>query len=273
MARTTGVRPTIVALVMNTDTKNGGRIVIYTAIFGKKDNLIEPDVTPANCDFICFTDQPLQSMTWKIQRIAPAFPDDLTRSNRRLKILTHELFSKYEFSVYVDGNVQIHGDMNVLVRNTMKNADIAAFDHAKSSRFPLKSVAEHRELLRSLGERGRPRDDQKIVDEQYAKYQKEGFPDDKGLSWNCVLVRRHNAPEVVQAMQMWWGEVERWSKRDQMSLSYVLWKTGARFSYITGDPESNEYFRRIPHRKSWPQKLNSIRISLFRHLKSITKVN
>jgi len=37
------------------------KIVIYTAIFGGKDNLIEPEYIPKGCDFVCFTDQDFTS--------------------------------------------------------------------------------------------------------------------------------------------------------------------------------------------------------------------
>ena len=41
------------------------KVVVYTAIFGKYDALVEQKKNP-NVDFICFTDRNLKSNTWKI---------------------------------------------------------------------------------------------------------------------------------------------------------------------------------------------------------------
>ena len=45
--------------------------VIYTAIIGGYDTLVEPDYKPEGWDFVCFTDKDLKSDTWEIRNTLP----------------------------------------------------------------------------------------------------------------------------------------------------------------------------------------------------------
>ena len=51
-----------------------------------------------------------------------------------------------------------------------------------------------------------------------------GMPVNYGLNETNIIYRKHNNPQVKTLMQKWWSVVECYSKLDQLSLSYVLWK-------------------------------------------------
>ncbi|GMO53922.1 MAG: hypothetical protein Ta2G_12590 [Termitinemataceae bacterium] len=53
---------------------------------------------------------------------------------------------------------------------------------------------------------------------------KENFPSHYGLNETNIIYRKHNTKEIISMMDMWWTFIENYSKRDQLSLSYVLWK-------------------------------------------------
>lgn len=55
---------------------------------------------------------------------------------------------------------------------------------------------------------------------------KAGFPEHYGLGENNILYRRHNEPALVRVMEDWWYFLENYSRRDQLSFVYVLWKNG-----------------------------------------------
>ena len=80
------------------------KTVIYTAIFGGKDNLIEPKFIPEGCGFVCFTDQDFVSNVWQVKKVKPKFEDPV-RSAKIYKILPHKFLSEYEISVWIDGNL------------------------------------------------------------------------------------------------------------------------------------------------------------------------
>lgn len=223
------------------------RVVVYTAIFGKKDNLHTPKVIPQDCDFICFTDQPLSSRVWQVRRIPPPVPDDPTRSARRVKILAHEYLPEYTTSVWVDGNIIIRGNVRDILDDVLTDYPMAVYDHASSRQFPLRSVRESADYLIETAMRGKWQEDPELVRMQMDAYIQEGFPDDGGVLWSCVLFRRHHDPKVQETMTLWWHEVLTRTRRDQMSFNYATWKTGLKFRYIREDAADNPYFRRVSH--------------------------
>ena len=52
----------------------------------------------------------------------------------------------------------------------------------------------------------------------------ENFPDNNGLSENCLIVRKHNELSCINFMNDWFDEIKYNSHRDQLSFNYILWK-------------------------------------------------
>ncbi len=238
---------------MNTERN---RIVVYTAIFGKKDDLHEPKRVPNGCDFICFTDQDFHSKIWKVIKVHRPLPDP-TRSARMYKVLAHRFLKEYECSVWVDGNIVVRGDVSELVEKCLGNINMVVGDHSKSLFMSINSLQGGLDRLLWMERIGKHQDDADLMRRQYAAYRAEGFPDAGGLLWSLVLLRRHNEPDVKKAMEVWWAEIERWSKRDQMSFNYVAWKNQFPFAYLPFDPADNPYFKRVSHYLPWHRKLYS----------------
>jgi hypothetical protein len=233
------------------------RIVVYTAVFGKKDELVEPTVVPEGVDFVCFTDQKFSSRVWQVRRIEPPIPEDATRSARRIKILAHEYLPEYDISIWVDGNILVRADVREKAERELSDTPMAVYDHAMSREFPLRSLFEGAEYLIRTAREGKPQEDPALVAAQMEAYRKDGYPNTNGLLWSCVMFRRHHDPKVVETMQLWWKEVQTRTKRDQMSFNYVAWKTGLLFRYIPEDAADNPYFKRLNHRLSPKQLLLS----------------
>lgn len=53
-----------------------------------------------------------------------------------------------------------------------------------------------------------------------------------GLTENNVIYRKHKDPRCIKVMEDWWYMVENYSRRDQLSLFYVLWKNGEQMTYL-----------------------------------------
>lgn len=229
--------------------------VIYTAIFGGYDALQEPTVRPDGWDFVCFSDQQISSKTWDVRVVEPT-EGDPTRTARKYKILPHRYLGSYDVSIWMDGNLLVRGDVNELVEKHLQNTNVAVFDHAHARHRDKEkspdvsgSVREQLEKLLAMAEKGRVKDDPAVMQAQYERYQQEGFPDDNGILLSMVLLRRHNEPDVREAMELWWQEVKKGSKRDQLSFNYAAWKTGLDFVYIKENVRENDYFLHMPHKK------------------------
>ena len=50
------------------------------------------------------------------------------------------------------------------------------------------------------------------------------FPPNYGFTENNCLYRKHNSKDIDKIMEDWWYLVKYYSKRDQLSFCYVLWK-------------------------------------------------
>lgn len=196
-----------------------GKTVVYTAIVNNYNPLRNPTSIDPQLDYVCFTDQPkwfaLANNTIWQGRPFPKTDLDATRMNRQVKLLPHRFFRQYEYSVYVDGSIDIIGDIRALLEK---------YDHPRMLSFnhPHRScIYEEGQVCSALG-----KDDPQVIAQQLDRYRSEGFPENFGLIEGGVLIRRHNEPAIVKLMEDWWRELLSQSRRDQLSFPYVAWRNG-----------------------------------------------
>ena len=195
------------------------KIVVYTVIMGDYDYLKDPEYIMENCDYICFTNNPnLKSDIWQIRYDADTQLDN-TKWQRRHKVMVHEYLPEYDWSIYVDGNVRIIGDLRKYIEEESKGAPMLCLKHP--DRDNAYDEAEECIKLR--------KDNPEIIRKQMEDYRKEGYEADNGLAVTNVLVRKHMEPQIINLMELWWKEIETKSRRDQLSFNYVCWK--ADFKY------------------------------------------
>lgn len=228
--------------------------VVYTAIFGDYESLLDPKIINPNLDYICFTDNPnLKSNVWKICLID--FPElDSTRKARRIKTLPHKFLSEYEFSIWVDAAFLIVGDLEEYVNTFSKNNLFLGINHSWRD-----CIYEESKAILGLN-----KDNEEIVKKQIDKYKSEGFPENFGLIESGILFRRHNHPIISKLMDEWHDEIMNFSKRDQLSLNYVCWKNNFSYDEVPIFYWKNQFFDHYHHTKLANQ--NKVTIPLFRIL-------
>jgi len=192
------------------------RRVVYTVLIGGYEPLLEQHVASGfDTDLVCFTDDPdVSSRTWQVRHVEPWLSTDPGRSSRRPKILAHEYLPDYDESIYVDNSVLLTADPAEIFDELLSTGfGMAALAH--SSRGPVREEFEAVTAFR--------REAAWVCDEQLAHYTAH---DADGLEeqtlWGGLLVRRHHEPAVRTAMVAWWEHVLRFSRRDQLSLPFVL---------------------------------------------------
>jgi glycosyltransferase involved in cell wall biosynthesis len=84
---------------------------------------------------------------------------------------------------------------------------------------------------------------------QMEAYLQEGYPRQNGLATCTVILRRHHAGVVVQAMEAWWEEINRYSVRDQLSFDYTVHRKHLKYAVIPGHVYRNHFFRFTEHRQ------------------------
>lgn len=226
----------------------GNRLVVYTALFGNYDQLRDPKGNFDCVDFVCFTDQEnLVSKIWDVRLVST---DEMSsiELNRMYKFLPHLFLKEYDMSFYVDSNVLIKEKANNLFYNLIDSK----YKFVLPKHFFRNCIYQEAQVI-IKSKKGNV----DIVNFQMNGYRKEGFPQEFGLTENGLLFRRHNDPKIIECMELWWKEFTHKSKRDQLSLMYVLWKLN--LDYTTGifSSRRSPYFSMELH-KSFDTRFNRL---------------
>ena len=217
--------------------------IIYTTIFGGYDNPIEQNL-PEGWDWRCFSEK--DSL--------PLYTDN-TRNAKRFKILPHRYLQDYEYSIFVDGNVKVIGNIDELVNKYLSNRNAAFYDHNQGPVYDKRNcIYEEAKAIKWLYEINQspnkvPKDNLDIIQRQMDKYKDIGFPKNLGLVYGGVILRRHNEKDCIKVMEDWWTEIKHGSERDLLSFNYAAWKNKFKFNHIDGDARESKYFPREKHNK------------------------
>lgn len=195
------------------------QIAVYTCIVGDYDDLQEPLSISPECDYFLISDKKPERDTVfnyiDIKTVLPEHVIDNTRKNRYCKINAHKIFPQYRYSIYFDGNIQLERTITRFIEKLPITRLITVCPNYWGSIY--------REMV-SVLQNGR--DDGERIRKQAEEYWLEGMPEDFGCFMCPILIREHNHPICKKLMEEWWLQLERFSKRDQISLPYVLWKNG-----------------------------------------------
>jgi len=193
------------------------KIVIYTCIFGTVDEIHEPIFVPDNCDFYIVTDQDLPTASSWIKKkvdfsVFPGAVDPVTK-NRFVKMHPHLIFPEYDYSIYLDGTIQARTDLTEWIQE-MPVVGLKMFNH------PVRHCT-YTEIEACIKAGKGSKSD--LL--RYAAFlRSQGMPENYGLVEGGVIVRQSHNPVCVSLMTQWWQEFLQQSRRDQISLPYILWK-------------------------------------------------
>jgi len=209
-----------------TEVKYKKRVAIYTAIIGGYDKLQEPKYVSPFCDYYVFTDGEVSNESiWKKKKMVLSEEFKILGNYQKakfLKVFPHILFPEYEYSIWLDGNIEIYGELIVFI-DRMNNRFLAGFEHPSNDCIYDEAItivsqgkAEGREVIR-----------------QIKGYKKQGFPEHYGLLENSFIIRKHNDKTCVNLMELWWEQMKEYTWRDQLSLTYSMWKCGIKLEDVT----------------------------------------
>ncbi len=193
--------------------------VIYTCITNDYDEVREPKYISDRCDYFLISDKRAEvDSVYKWLDIKSLLPEDIVDpiyQNRYCKINAHKIFPQYRYSVYIDGNITIVGDIAENVEK-LKRARVGVPCENYTS-----NIYQYALRCAKMGA-----DYQEKFMNQMESYWLQGLPENYGSFYCGILVREHNNPTCVKLMEEWWQEFTVFAKRDQTSFPYVLWKNG-----------------------------------------------
>ena len=220
------------------------RLLVYTCVFGGYDRIFPPVARDPRVDYVVVTDRPTPAIRgWETRHADPGEIGNPRLANRYFKILGHQVFSDYDASIYVDGNIRLlYSPRELLERFCRKDVALGLFRHPQRS-----SVADE---VTECVRRKQVRDASTAIAE-LQNYRAEGFDDSLGLMEAGVILRNHRHPELDRAMRDWWRLFEKYQSRDQFSLPFVLWKNNVPHTIFEESFRlPNPYFGWYPHIKS-----------------------
>lgn len=221
--------------------KSSNKVVVYTAIMGGIDKIIDPKVITPNVDYICFTDNSsIKSNIWKIVYIEDNASDKRKKA-REIKLKPHLYVSDYEFSIWIDGNVAVLKDLNELIGKVFfeEKQKIATFKH-----FSRNCIYEEAVVCSLL-----KKDDYNSIYKQVKYCIDNNYPTQNGLAETNVVFRKHNDSKVIECMDLWWDSVCNRSVRDQLSFNISVYMTNIDIYYLKGNARFEvSYFKCHEHK-------------------------
>lgn len=193
-------------------------IAIVTASCGGYDHIRPSKVCP-DSDYLYFTDSPqtVPGPEWRKIMLPNMGHLDYRRQAKVVKLNPHAIpeLLDYKYVIWVDGDMEIRS-------NRFKDEILSYMTTGLviSPHFDGRDCAYGEASIRPQKYQKEP------MDAQVAYYRKMGFPEGYGLYEGGISARDMRNKEVEQLGAFWLQQNLLWSYQDQVSLPYVLWKTG-----------------------------------------------
>lgn len=209
------------------------KFAIYTACIGGYDNILQPETTDNRFDYILFSDEVTDESlgVWQVRHVGYTNPDK-TRIARYVKTHPEELLPEYDATLWMDSSIQIVSKQiyDKVVDLYETNVDIASVKHPKRD-----CIYDEAYEVASRKKPG-ALEYEDIALRWCHKIWKDHYPIHNGLFETSILFRRNN--EIMRTTDAyWWSCIKEYSKRDQLSFNYVLWKTCPTIEFFLADGE------------------------------------
>lgn len=199
-----------------------GRGVVYTVITGGYDKIYEPLAEETKLDYVLLTDRPFDGYEGKWQVRVVDNPKGYSPKifSRYLKMFPFEVLPDYDYSVYVDGCVEIRKEISSFVSCYAKESGLICFPHHSS-----RNIHDEARLIVDTGKAT-----SEMLKPQLDSYISEGYTGENYIIEAGCLVRDHHDDRLKKVMADWWEEYNKYDHgRDQMSLGYSCWKNDYSF--------------------------------------------
>jgi GT2 family glycosyltransferase len=216
------------------------KIVVYSAIVSGYDTLKLPHRLDERLKYVVYSDGPLDGGGVFEIRPVTHFEHDHTRTARYVKTHPHILLDDCDVAIWVDSNILLTQNICGLVESFLKSGmPVAGIPH------PIRRcVYEEAEACLSQG-----KDEHEVIQAQMEKYRSEGFQTDGLIESNVMMFDLKDSRTHV-LLNDWWREIVGGSKRDQLSVNYVLGRNNMDFYNLTERPVSarnHAAFALVPH--------------------------
>ena len=214
----------------------------------------QPKIKSSKLKHYCITDDiNLKSDYWEMIYVDKLFPKDSHRSQRNLKIRPHLVFKNFEYSLYIDNTIILKDKTENFIQMIIKDKEI---DNNQPNIFiPYHSFRD--DLFSEFNECANLKRDTKIrIYEQLNDYLEINYEFMKYKPyWAGLILRNHNNNELIKFSEIWFANVCRYSKRDQLSLIYSAHQAKIKLRGFYLENGKSKYHK-------WPVKKNISKFKL-----------
>lgn len=194
--------------------KEGRKIAFFSAISDHYDSVKTPLFIQDDADYYLFSDtEQVETSVWKIK---PCLYEDSdkVRTCRYVKTHPYVLLAQYEVAVWIDSNITLSGDFSEEIQKFIDSGKpIGAVYHPYRN-----NIYDEAKAVSALGI-----DDKTVIKNQVQRYKQLGFAHHDLIESNILFFNlKHPKTKII--LSDWWTEINQFSKRDQLSLNFVLWK-------------------------------------------------
>ena len=214
------------------------KVAVYTSIFGSKDILWDPlnYKVDDSVDYYCYTDdRNIRSDIYKVILKDSVYPD-VTKNARFYKVLASNDLARYDYVIWHDGNIQMHHNRVKDLLYYLKGNFIATFGHPHRD-------CVYDECIVCIQ---RNKDSPFKIFYQIFSYFRFGMPANFTVYETAILIR-DNRTVQSDFFELWWNNILYFSRRDQISLSFVAWSKNISINILPGCRESNNFGTYKPH--------------------------
>lgn len=205
------------------------KIAVYSCVTNGYDNPKTPLYISNDTDYFLYTDNLKDKINvWKKQKIdCQNYVGD---ENRFYKFHPDILSKKYDFAIYIDGNVEIVSDVTTIC-SIARQSKIGIAMHRHHER----DCVYQEGLACKYYKRGNYEKIEKSLEEMH----KDNFPEKFGLCEATVIVYDLKNPLSKKIAHEWWKMYyDSGTKRDQIFFPYIIWKIGYNMTDV-GDLGNN----------------------------------
>ncbi|KAI8533207.1 hypothetical protein RHMOL_Rhmol11G0279300 [Rhododendron molle] len=195
---------------------------------------------------------------WRLILLKHQPYDEPRRNGKVPKILTHRLFPQAQYSIWIDGKMELIVDpLLVLERYLWRGKHTCAIAQHKHHH----SIYEEADANKRRKRYARP-----LIDLQMKIYLYEGMepwsPKKKTISdvpEGAIIIREHTALNNLFSC-LWFNEVNLFTPRDQLSFGYVVYQLGGRLKFFMfPNCEYNSLFVLHPHTREHSSKVEWVK--------------
>ncbi|KAG5247964.1 hypothetical protein OIU77_020837 [Salix suchowensis] len=195
---------------------------------------------------------------WRLIPLKHSPYDEPRRNGKVPKILTHRLFPQAQYSIWIDGKMELLVDpLQILERYLWRGKNTFAIAQHKHHR----SIYEEADANKRRKRYARP-----LIDLHMKIYYYEGMeswsPKKSSVSdvpEGAIIIREHTAMSNLFSC-LWFNEVNLFTPRDQLSFGYVVYRLGGAFRFFMfPNCEYNSLFVLHPHTREHSSKVEWVK--------------